>query len=263
MPTLYFKDNSFLDIDLIESPLKSYVLKFLKHLQHVEIDFKEWDNPYYNKDPVELLLKYATKLGIKINTFDIKENQEALNYLHEIYEENYDGDPLWLKFHEQIHRCEFKRIDLSLNLEWREKGGLLNSTISNPIINDYGKTKICFGDVCMEWAELGKTPYDYWLDNEPDDIYRLCQLAKPWITLRPRLEVYLEDFDTLEHRVKNQDAFNKWWNKYEKIWCNHWGLSEYKFETQFKAIKIGTISDTERLIDNLKKFNNPKKILLR
>jgi hypothetical protein len=263
MPILYFRDNSFLNIDLIESPLKSYVLKFLKHLQHVDIDFKEWDNPYYIGDPVSSLLEYAKDLNITIDTDNIKHNQTFLNYLHEIYEKNYDGDPQWLKFHEQIHRCEqITNKTLVTNLEWREKGGLLNSTIMPDIVESSGKTQINYGDICIEWSELGKRPIDYWVDGEPNDINRICELAKPWKTLRPKMAIYLEDCDKLETVKKDQEKYEKWWNQYKEDWCNYWGLNDYKFDTQFKVIKIGTVNDIDTLNDKLTHLINPMRISL-
>ena len=265
MPTLFLNDNTKFNITLDETPVKTYVLKCFKHLQHVDIDFSDWDNPYYYEDPEHLLIKYANELNIQIdNSEKIKNNQKILNYLHEVYEKNYDGNSLWLKFHEQIHRCETKNLKkTSLNLEWREKGGLLNSKIEKSMIDEYGTTKLKCGDLFVSWSELGKLPFDYWLDGEPDDINRLCELARPWVILRPRLKVYLEDYDTLADKIAFKDDFNKWWEQFKDQWCSHWGLDEYNLATQFKVIKIGKIHETNFLIDNLKKHNNPKKISLK
>jgi len=263
MPNLYFEDNTKLGITLLESPIESYVRRCFKHLQYIDIDFKDWDNPYCKINPEKLLVKYAKKLDISIDEPEnIKNNQDTLNFLHEIYEKNYDGNPIWLEFHEQIHQCESKNSDLlSLKLEWREKGGLLNSKIKKSTIDEYGTINPNRGDLFVSWAELGKLPFDYWIDGEPDNFNRLCELAKPWITLRPRFKVYFEDYNTLTDKIHYKDDFDMWWKKFKNQWCDHWNLDEYDFETQHKVIKVGVVDDMNLLEKNLKKFNNPKKVI--
>jgi len=261
---LKFKDNSSVKIILDDNgPLKKFILKTIKHLQNLDIKFSDWDNPYYIEDPEKLLLKYAADLNIDVSDSNIKGNQSVLNYLHKIYEKNYNGDSIWLNFHEQIHRCEKKYRDLNtVNLEWREKAGLLNSTISKSLIDSHGITKIERGDVCMGWSELGKLPYDYWLDNEPNNFSRLCELVKPWITLRPKFKIYCEEYDTLLDKMHHKSVFNQWWANFEKDWCEYWDLPEYSFETQFKVIKVGTVADMNCLDDKLKQFNTPTRLVL-
>jgi len=261
---LKFKDNSSVKVILDDNnPLEKFILKIIKHLQYLDIEFSNWDNPYCLEDPEKLLLKYAADLNIGISVDNIIGNQSVLNYLHEIYEKNYNGNSIWLKFHEQIHRCEKKHEDIKiLNLEWREKAGLLNSTISKTLVDSYGTTQIKRGDVCMTWSELGKLPYEYWLDNEPSDFSRLCELAKPWITLRPKFKIYCEEYDALSKKMHHKDAFNQWWANFEKKWCDYWNLPEYSFETQFKVIKVGTVADMNCLDDKLKQFNTPTRLVL-
>ena len=240
-------------------------LKAAKHLQHIPLMFKEWDNPFYLKTVtyahlVDQLAKYASAVGIEIDQSQC-ESQEYFNRIHKIYEQNYNGDPTWLDFHEHVHLCEnYTKPECAwLHLDYRERAGPLVKKVDPGWVTDLS-TKIQKGDVYLAWAELGKIPYMYWRDSEPDDIQRMCELAKPWQHIRPKLCVALRDFDLLENI--DVDGFNTWWPRYKIKWCQHWGIDNWDIEHMHGVAVIGSTNQADAIIDKLKNHTCPTGIQL-
>ena len=256
---IVFSDTSSIRINLADTPMLEVVRSFYKHLQHVPVPFKDWDNPYfYNGVGYSTLVDKLKSLGQAVGaTVDaglcLKNDQGYFNSIHKIYETNYDGNPDWLSFHEHIHICEryfLENKKTFLSIDYREKSGLLEKKF-NPEWIEYASPKLSPGDVFLYWSELGKTPYMYWDDGEPNDLDRMCELAKPWIILRPKMCVALEDIDFMPTERK-VDAFNEWWKDYEQPWCQHWGITSWSLEDQHSVVVIGRIEDYDRLESNLK-----------
>jgi hypothetical protein len=106
----------------------------------------------------------------------------------------------------------------TLKIDYNEKSGLLEKPFDRQWLKD-AKSKITAGDVFICWQELGKTPYTYWSDNEPNDIVRMQQVIKPWVKLKPNIFVALEDID-LEEKSKLTE-FGFWWAQYSKELCQY------------------------------------------
>jgi hypothetical protein len=121
-------------------------------------------------------------------------------------------------------------------------------------------TKIEKGDVYVEWAELGKTPYAYWKNNEPNDLKRICELAKPWLILKPRIQIALEGHDAIA--TKNLGKFNSWWSNYSDIWCKHWGLDSWTIENMSSVVVFGKVTEIDLLVSYLERGVVPTRILL-
>lgn len=264
---ILFPNNVHIDIVLDQLPITAVLLSIFKHLQHATLPFKDWDNPFYSKlltydDLVKKLQRFGKYVGIDVIT-DRCYDQHYLNELHKIYETSYNGQPQWLDFHEHIHLCEYKKIGNFLNvmsLDYRELAGPLEKKF-NPDWLDNSSTIIKAGDVYIEWAELGKSPYGYWSSQEPNNIDRLCQLAKPWLKLRPKLRVSLQDQDLLS-RV-DAVGFNQWWAQYHNTWCQHWNLQSWTLERHmYAAVVVGKITDQDTVIDLLKNRIHPVKVIL-
>lgn len=261
---LLFSNNSVIDFNLFDIPPANSVKKSFKHLQYVDLEFKDWDNPFSNSSPRNLLLYYANLLNIDIPSNQDIFDQEYLNYLHEVYEKNYDGSDNWLNFHEQIHRCEtFNSSDKNhfrLLIDYREKAGLLKKSFNNEWMQ-YSTTNVSSGDIYLSWSELAKPPYDYWKDGEPENIERMCELAKPWLHHRPRFSIALENNDFLEN--KKLSEFSEWWEKYERQWCDYWNIKHWNITDQSSVIVIGKVKNYSDIISLLKKNIVPKKVLLK
>lgn len=261
---LYF-NNSFVDVTLNDSPITSVIQGMYRHLQHIPINSKPWDSSYYLEMPheqlVQRLVEFGNRVGVSVDSRRALEyDQNYFNIIHKIYEQSYNGDPAWLDFHEHIHICEKNILNpATLIIDYREKSGLLEKKFNIEWMSDT-KTSVRKGDVYVNWAELGKPPYAYWKNSEPNDINRLCQLAKPWLKLRPRLTIALEDIDfMLKIKV---DEFNNWWKEFEEPWCQHWNIPHWGIKEIRSVNVIGHINDIETVKSNLKQQIMPTRIQL-
>jgi hypothetical protein len=251
---MHFNNGDQIEIKLINSPVTTALEKIFKHLQHVPLNFKKWDNPFYVEsvafsDLVSELVTTGDALGIQVDASEcIALNQLYYNQLHKIYETNYNGDPRWLDFHEHIHLCElhYRQDPLrSVLIDYRERAGPLTKSFDNSYLSNI-VTDIVPGMVYIQWTELGKRPYNYWIDNEPNNLDRLCQLSKPWTHLRPKLCIATQHINLLDDI---DPGFFAWWNQYESAWCKHWQLDNWPITYQAGVIHIGTIDQVDTMID--------------
>jgi len=261
---IVFSDNTSVDLILESTPLTIVYQKIYKHLGQVPVPFRRWDHPFYCnslEQLVEQLIMYADKLSVTVcGQSCLNQDQDYFNALHKIYEDNYNGDTTWLNFHEHIHMCERWPVqEPRLTIDYREKSGLLEQPFESDWLEN-ATTKLKAGDVFVEWAELGKTPYGYWKDRESNNMTRLCELAKPWLTLRPSIIVALEDIDTLN----NVDvlSFESWWKHHSEDWCRHWNIPSWSIVDIFSVVRLGRVPEFENIIEQLKNNNMPTKILL-
>jgi len=247
---LIFSDHSTVDLCIQDNALGKLYNKIYKNLSRATLIFREWDNPCYldrltYSQLVDKLEFYAHQVNIVIDrSRALAQEQPYFNKIHKIYEMNYNGGPGWLDFHEHIHLCEtyYKSMPRMLDIDYREKAGMLEQPFDLAWLKDC-TPQIRAGAVFVNWAELGKTPYFYWSNREPEDLDRLCRLAKPWLKLRPRIKIALEDFDSLKD--KELDQFKLWWTKYEADWCHHWNLTSWTVEDMFSNAVIGHIPDLD------------------
>jgi hypothetical protein len=259
-------DNSEHEIELFQTPLVDTLISIFKHLQHVPLPFRLWDNFFYlnsisHQDAVDQLAKYGLNLNIDVDKeLCINQNQDYFNFLHKIYENSYNGDPKWLDYHEYLHICErFRTEEKTISLDYREKAGPLEKPFDKKWLKNK-KTSVDPGDVFIGWAELGKIPYRYWEDSEPNNIDRICELGKPWLKLKPKIRIAIESIDFLQE--KQIGVFNNWWAQYHDQWCKHWKLDSWQIEEMFGVVLIGKITDMDTFVMKLKQQINPVKILL-
>jgi hypothetical protein len=113
----------------------------------------------------------------------------------------------------------------------------------------YSATTVTAGTCYIEARELGKTVCKYILDNEPFEIEHMCRVMKPWIWLKPVLNVAVRDQDkqNLLHKVqtKYKSQLDRWSNEYQTIWTRHWNLENWNLADESVALPIGRINDTE------------------
>ena len=109
---LILSDQSSFNISIKHNRVWDELKRGYKHLQHVPIQFYPWDNELkFNrsniKDLVDTIVKSAKLLNVILDPLKCEQcDQPYLNYLHEVYERNYNGDKTWLIFHEHIHLLE-------------------------------------------------------------------------------------------------------------------------------------------------------------
>jgi len=240
-----FSNSETVSFELVSNPVAETYKKIYKHLQHVDIPFRPWDNPFYVHN-ARTLIDTARVVNVTVDPTQLSD-QLYLNQLHQIYETSYNGNPAWLDFHEQIHLTEDGRTSFKkLSIDYRELAGPL-SCVFDQNWTKYQVTKVEPGDVFVEWAELGKHPLRYWADREPNNLDRLCELAKPWLTLRPKIVIALETQDFLQNSKSME--FLDWWKQYQEPWCRHWGIDSWSIENIVGSIPLGKIKVD--LIDQL------------
>lgn len=254
---LCFSNGVHIDLELSQDVVSTDLIKIYKHLQHAPLKFTKWDNPFYFDsvsfdDLVKNLIEAGQQVGVVVDPLQcIPYNQQYLNYLHKIYEKNYNGNSQWLDYHEQIHLCEFYCAGSTLRsatIDYREQAGPLIKPFKNEYLDNL-ITEVEPGTVFVEWSELGKTPYDYWADQEPDDITRICELAKPWQTFKPKLRIAMHRFNTMRNVDPN---FSSWWDKYKVEWCKHWNLNNWSVEDMHGVIKVGNVKDVDAIAELFK-----------
>lgn len=257
-------DNDSIKIDLYNNPLADYVHSKFKHLKNVPLHFNDTDiyfNPAVNDFEVAAarISAYASNLNVTIDAAKLADRQ-YLNYLHEVYEKNFDGSEPWLKFHEHIHIIEKIAANIKpdplVSINYRTLAGQTEKPFQREYYT-YATTTVKKNQCFLKWQELGKTPYQYYANKESNNITRLCELAKPWITLRPSLHIACEDIDYL-NGIK-LDAFNSWFAEYKDSWCQHWNITDWDSTDEFKVIPIGE-TNADRLVNNIKNNNLPIKI---
>lgn len=264
---LIFSNDHVVELEIDNSPLGTTYQKIYKNLSKVPIPFRPWDNPYYIKnltypELVDQLVRYAQQVSIDIDRSKcLAQDQDYFNSIHKIYEKTYNGDSAWLDFHEHIHMCEiyFKETYHLFCIDYREKSGLLEKPMNPDWVIDT-QTTVQAGDVYVRWSELGKTPYSYWKNNEPNDIKRICELAKPWLRLRPKIYVALDDMDRLKNVKYNE--FASWWKDYEPAWTQHWNIPQWNIENIFGVSVFGKTTQVELLKELLKNNVVPVKVTL-
>ena len=249
-----FKNDQTVEIEMNSTPLALAYKKIIKHLQHVPLDFRDWDNPNFLKSIelphlVDQLIYYGSLVGVAVDkNLCLQQSQEYFNTMHILFEKGYDGNPDWLKYHENLHLCEsypeIKRN--SIALDYREKAGLLIKPIDPALIQNI-QTSVSAGDAFVTWSELGKHPYVYWRDKEPNDLKRLCELAKPWITFIPTLRIAFNEA-SFEPLIDVQQ-FNSWWSNYEEDWCRYWKIKEWKLHHMCSAVVIGHVQNFDTFRD--------------
>jgi hypothetical protein len=264
---LIFSNDCVIDLAIDNSPLAMTYQKIYKHLSNVPIPFKPWDNPYYTTnltyaELVEQLIKSAQQVSVAVDRSKcLTQNQLYFNSIHKIYEQNYNGNSQWLDFHEHIHMCEqyFQKPIGFFCIDYREKSGLLEKSIDQQWLNNT-QTTVQAGDMFVAWSELGKTPYSYWENKEPNDIKRMCELAKPWLKLRPKIYVALNDIDALKN--KQCDEFSSWWKDYHQEWTEHWNIPSWNIENIFGVSVFGKTTQLDLLKEQLKNNAVPIRIIL-
>ena len=269
MLELELSNGSKFSIVLLDNPVAEFIRKSLKHLQHLPLNFRQYDNvnntPDYNQ-VLDEMLDSAAILNIEIDTSKLTD-QSYLNALHKLYEKGYNrGSNTWLVFHESIHEMErlisktpFKPDVVFLN--YRDKAGLLEKKFD--ITNmQYSVLKAKKGTCYCRWSELGKTPLDYWRDGEPTDIVRFKELAKPWTVLRPWFIVANKDI-SYEISAEERQAFEEWFAPLKDEWLKQWGLSDWTVDDIQSIIPIGELQNIDQFYNEILIGATPIKLTLK
>lgn len=266
-------DNDAIEINLYSNPVAEWLHSRYKHLAHLPLQFDE-KNLFFDRCTDRSIVEHAIKqsagrLAIDIDQLSLSD-QLYLNHLHSVYEKNFLHSAYrekatqtedWIAFHDAVHTLEKINFQDSqmpwISIGHNTRAGALEKTFDREYLK-YATSQVKKNQCFVQWEELGKTPWDYFQNHEPDDIDRLCELAKPWLMLRTSFRVACDDFDLLE----NVDfaEFNTWFSSYQQSWCNHWGLTNWTPTEMLQVIPIGEMPDVDLLINNVKNNRLPTRI---
>jgi hypothetical protein len=268
---IVFSNGETVSLILNQTPVAAIYQKIYKHLQHVTVPFQDWDSPFYfcNHSLPQLvnkLIMYAQKVDVPIDTQRcLAQDQDYFNTLHVIYENNSNNGPAWSDFHRHLHMCEKNHdtdtvMQKTMKIDYNNKSGLLEKPFDQQWLT-YATSKISAGDAFVCWQELGKTPYMYWSDNEPNDIERMRQVIRPWAKLRPNIFIALEDID-LQKNPKELAEFESWRTQYSQQLCEYWNIPSWTLNDMNKCLVLGKVSDIHAVISLLKNNGKPIQVLL-
>lgn len=237
-------DDRCFEIEMLNNDPARCLSGMLKHLRHLPLPFMdELDNPYrINPERTrQHLIESARRLDMELDPSQL-DQQGYLNHLHQIYERGYDGRREWMAFHESIHAYELLLLDIVPEVAWldyREQAGQVQIPITDELLAT-SVAQVCAGDVFVAYAELGKPPYTYWRDREPDDIDRLCELSRPWTNFKPRIGIALADRNL--HPADWQD-FLAWFEpRADQYWAGV-GVAPRPVEQQQGVLPVGHLTN--------------------
>lgn len=225
---IVFKNNESQEIDvdyrLYDSIVAEKWFKKINHLKNVPIDNVEsgrTDLTNLQKIYEEFCI-FADIRPISFKNID----QSLLNSLHEIYEKNHSilskkqNNSILYKFHHAIHYHERNKKDLTnIDIGWGIKEGPLTEIFN---CNDYYENDIKKNNIYLPWSELGKKPWDYWENKEPENQQRINELCKPHITFRAQFFIASKNVIP-----EISTAFEEWFKKYKEKWIAHHNIKKW------------------------------------
>ncbi len=265
-------EHEVLEINLYSNPVAEWLHSKYKHLSNLPLEFDE-KNLFFNRctdrTVVEQTIKQsAHTLGIDISATQLSE-QSYLNHLHSIYETNFLHSAYkektantedWILFHDAVHMLEKINSQDShlpfVSFDYNTRAGALEKSFDRAYLR-YATSRLKKNQCFVQWEELGKSPWDYFQNHEPDDLERLCELAKPWLMLRTSFRVACADINLLDQIDFGE--FNAWFSSYQQSWCNHWNITDWTPEEMLQVIPIGEI-DANRLVDNINNGHLPLRV---
>ena len=240
-------DNKELDLDyeLHDSLLAEKWAKKIKHLKRVAIDPVE-SNIIDVSDIQDIYKKFCEFANLE--PIDIEPlDQSKLNKLHKIYEEQHEtlsrikNNEILYKFHHSIHYNEnIPNEESKIVVGWGINEGRLTEQFD---CYSYYADKIEKNNIYLPWAELGKKPFAYYTDKEPNNQKRVNELCKPHMTLRAKFFISLKDITP----SKFTPDFSKWFDQYKQAWFKAYKIQEYTPIHEYSAPMLAHTNNKQDL----------------
>ena len=232
------KEKNVLDIDyrLHDTVLARKWFTKLKHLRNIPVDpIESCTEDVSNLHEIYTqFCKFAEIDCLPISTIV---NQKECNLLHKVFEENHErlsrrkNNKILYKFHHAIHSSEKKKhhaTKTKIDIGWGIKEGPLTEVMQ---CQPFYEEKLQKNNLYLPWSELGKTPYIYWINNEPTEQKRFNMLCKPHITFRAKFFIALHDIEGMT--FPNQ--FNQYFNQFKQQWLKHYGIDDWTERDEWSA----------------------------
>lgn len=205
----------------------------IKHLKHIPVDRVE--SEIMDLSDLDTIYRHFCEFAnIEYKKID-SITQPTLNQLHQCYEKLHaklsvkKNNQILYKFHHAIHSHEAKPTKRKhLHIGWGSNEGPLTTNFK---CNIFYEDKLKKNHIYLPWSELGKTPLHYWRNQEPNNIIRFVELAKPHQTFRARFKVSLEDYDP--NALPNE--FIHWFAQYKESWLSTYELDDWTEIDEYSA----------------------------
>lgn len=173
-------------------------------------------------------------------------DQQDLCAMHDVYVEM-ARDPACDTHNETyclnkyIHLCENTLTGPSslyyFPIAWGTNDGL---TMQEFDIDPYKfyTSNIVPGNIYLYWSEVGKKPFEYWHNKDPDNVEHFLSLTCPHNTWSAHCKIAL----TPSGSGLPLD-FVKWFDQYKQPFLDKWGLDDWTVLHEFGAIELATLQD--------------------
>jgi len=153
----------------------------------------------------------------------------------DIYNETYS-------LNKYIHLCEHTLNGPctlpNVTIAWGTNDGMtMQDFDTNPY--EFYTTNIVPGNIYLYWVEIGKRPFEYWADKDPDNIEHFLSVACPHKTWSAHCKIAL-----LTPPTQLSENYVRWFNKYKQAFLDKWNLKEWELLHDFGAIELATLQDS-------------------
>jgi hypothetical protein len=239
--------------NIILNPVSERWIKKIKHLSSIPLSAVETTGTSFADDMENLHREFCKFAGIKYSKKNYSE-QQSLNQLHELYEKNHDrlsmikNNDILYKFHNAIHQLEKENIKTGLGfyIGWGINEGPLEETFN---CNEFYAETFIKNNLYLPWTELGKTPLYYYINKEPEDINRFCELAKPHETLRAKFMIALKDFNP----PRLSQEFEQWFAPFKSLWLQHHNIKDWRACDEYLGVLLAEPEDKNIDIEQMLK----------
>ena len=245
---LVWADHYTATIELEDNPVSQYMLRCVKHLQHLPLTFNCRDNPLVAKDLDSIhstILSSARQLGVHISV-DRLDDQDYINELHDVYMLSYSQtkDTQWMPFHDALHSIEDARHRdrKSIWVDYKDRAGPLIQPFDRSLLR-YGSSTVGVGDCRVGLHELGKSFWAYHQSGEPNDIDRICAVVTPWQFLKPVLSIFYQPCDEQTDPYHSNREFRDWVDEVSTAWAKHWGIQGWSPGEISPRLRVGHLPD--------------------
>jgi hypothetical protein len=221
--------NHQIQYQLANNPIAEQWFKKIKHIWRIPPDdiYTTTADHNISKDSlngtISLELESINNIIGKIYDIKTEYTQNDCNLLHAFtvsnqYSYSKDVRDILHRLHRTIHRLESvlsgkKYNEYFLPGEWGEAAGPLTTPYTESSYQYYTK-QMKSGTMYHLWAEFGKTPYEYWRNQDSPDATYFINNCRPHVTCRPGFSLCIKDtaYNTPDPN------FEQWFNKYRDIW---------------------------------------------
>lgn len=227
--------------NIVLNPVSERWIKKIKHLSKIKHSPIETTGLSFAENIEHIHREFCQFAGIEYNSINYNE-QQSLNLLHELYVSNHDrlstvkNNDILYKFHNAIHELEKKNRNVRFYIGWGTIEGPLEEQFN---CNEYYAETFVKNNLYLPWTELGKTPLDYYNNNELAEFNRFCELSKPHVTLRAKFIIAMKDFDP----PALSQEFEQWFAQFKTPWLEHYNIKDWRACDEYLGVLLAEPAD--------------------